>query len=269
MINMTIGIIGCGNMGSALVKGIVSGGIVSSERVYAYDTEEKKVSILAAETNCQRGELSQMVRGSDILVIAVKPADFQGLAGKIAGDMAGQTLISVMAGVRIKDITRALGKEVAVIRAMPNLAAFVKKAMTCVAANGLVKKAEGEAAKAIFSGIGKVIEVEESYMDAVTAISGSGPAYLFYLAEAMMKSAKENGFTDEVSRTLVVETLYGAALILKEGSLSPSELIKKVASKKGTTEAALSVFEEKAFARTVAQAIDKARKRSEELSGGN
>jgi pyrroline-5-carboxylate reductase len=268
MINMIIGLIGCGNMGGALARGMVSGKLVLPENIYAHDTDEDKVARLVADVGCRRGELSQMVRGSDVLILAVKPADLAALAKEIAADIVGQTLLSVIAGARIKDITRVLGKESAVVRAMPNIAASVGRAVTCFTANDLVKKDARGACREILSGIGKVIEVEESSMDAVTAISGSGPAYFFYLAETMIASAREEGLSSELADTLVKETFRGASSVMSSSGFSPSELIKKVASRGGTTEAALSVFEEEAFAGTVARAIHKARKRAGELSEG-
>jgi pyrroline-5-carboxylate reductase len=268
MINMTIGIVGCGNMGSALARGIVSGKVASAEKVYVHDIDDDKVSALVADIKCRRGDLYQMVRGSDILILAVKPSDLASLAGKIAADITGQTLITIMAGVSIKDMTRAVGKKVAVIRAMPNMGAVIGHSMTCISGNDLVGEKEYEAAKAIFSGIGKVIEIDEARMDSVTAVAGSGPAYLFYLAEAMINAAEACGLKSDISKTLVAETLYGAALLMRGAEMSPRGLIEKVASKGGTTEAALLVFEKEDLTRTVAKAIESARKRSKELSGG-
>lgn len=268
MINMIISLIGCGNMGSALARGMVSGNLVSPENIYAHDADDKKAGGLVSDIGCRRGELSQMVRGSDVLILAVKPADLEKLAKEIASDIVDQTLLSVIAGARIKDITRVLGKKAAVIRAMPNIAASVGRAVTCFTANDLVKSDARVACREILSGIGKVMEVEESSMDAVTAISGSGPAYFFYLLRAMIASAREEGLSAELAGTLVEETFYGASSVMMASGLSPSELIEKVASPGGTTEAALSVFDEEALAVTVARAIHKARKRAGELSEG-
>lgn len=266
MSEISIGIIGCGNMGGAIARGIIAKDILPAGNIFLYDKDIEKASDLAGETMCQQGDLSQMVRGCDYLVIAVKPQDFDSLAEKIAPDLVDQTIISIMAGMKTSDITSKLGKEVPVVRAMPNMGAAIAESITCVTSNEKAKVDEG--IKSIFAGIGKVLEVDESFMDAVTAVSGSGPAYLFYLAEAMMEAGKDLGFGEVAIRELVVQTLYGAAVLLRGAKESPDELIKKVASKGGTTEAALTVFDESGMKDIIKNAIDGAKQRSSELSGG-
>jgi pyrroline-5-carboxylate reductase len=265
MDNFTVGIIGCGNMGGAIAKGMVSNNVLGAESIFLYDKDIEKAKALAERTGCALGELSQMVRGSDLLILAVKPQDSDGLFKQIAPDVTDQTIVSVMAGVKIDAIMGKLGKEVPVVRAMPNMAAFVSESITAVAYNGLVKKTEE--VKGVFGGIGQVIEVEEGLMDAVTAVSGSGPAYLFHLAEAMMDAAVEVGFDEGTAEKLVVQTLYGSSALLRQSKESPAGLIKKVASKGGTTEAALAVLETE-LKDIVKAAVKRAKERSEELSKG-
>jgi len=265
MKKIAIGIIGCGNMGQAIVRGLSSSSEKFQGGIFAYDKDTEKAASLSKETGCSIGELSQMVRGSDILVIAVKPQDFDELSGSIASDIVDQTIVSIMAGVTIGAIISKIGKEVGIARAMPNMAAFTGESMTCIAYNNLVK--ERDTVKEIFSGIGKVLEIDESNMDAVTALSGSGPAYLFYLANNMIKAGEELGLDSALARELVLQTLYGGSILLKESKDMPQELVNKVASKGGTTEAALSVFDEKGMDLIVKEAIEKASRRSQELSG--
>ncbi|MFC1480515.1 pyrroline-5-carboxylate reductase [Candidatus Omnitrophota bacterium] len=266
MKGLIVGIIGCGNMGSAIARGMVDGGIVACDSIFLYDKDIEKATQLAKETGCVQKDLSQLVQGSDFLVIAVKPQDFDALAGEIAGDIAEQTIVSVMAGISISAITGKLGREIPVVRAMPNMAAFVGESITCISCNSMVKRAEE--VKDIFSGIGMVLELNEKLLDGATAISGSGPAYLFYLAEAMIDAARDAGFDERAAKEMVVQTLYGSAALLKSTGSSPEELIKKVASKGGTTEKALSVFDEKGLKSHIKAAILKAKQRSEELSRG-
>lgn len=266
MKDIALGIIGCGHMGSAIAKGIRDKGILPAEKVFLYDVDGGRAESLAGETGFQEGELSQMVRGCDSLLVAVKPQDFDSLAKEIKTDVLSQTIISIMAGVRIERIIEKIGKDIPVVRAMPNMAACVEEAVTCISFNALVKDKAEESE--IFTGIGKVLEIEEDLMDAVTAISGSGPAYLFYLAEAMIEAAQEAGMGEESAKELVLQTLYGSSLFLKDSGESPASLIKKVASKGGTTEAALNVFEEKDFKGIIKKAVEKARDRSSELSEG-
>jgi pyrroline-5-carboxylate reductase len=265
MNNFTVGIIGCGNMGGAIAKGMVASNVLSAESIFLYDKDIEKAKGLSGKIGCALGELSQMVRGSEVLIIAVKPQDSDGLFKEIAADITDQTIVSVMAGVRINSITDKLGKEVPVVRAMPNMAAFVSESITSIACNRLVKRTEE--VKSVFTGIGEVVEVEEGLMDAVTAISGSGPAYLFHLAEAMVEAGIELGFDPEVAEKLVVQTLYGSSLLLRESKEAPADLIKKVSSKGGTTEAALTVLE-KEMKDIIKAAIKRAKERSEELSKG-
>ncbi|MFH1552623.1 MAG: pyrroline-5-carboxylate reductase [Candidatus Omnitrophota bacterium] len=266
MEGLIVGIIGCGNMGSAIARGMVDRGIASGDSIFLYDKDIKKAAQLAEKTGCVQKDLSQLVRSSDFLVIAVKPQDFDVLAGEIAGDIAEQTIVSVMAGIGISAITGKLGRELPVVRAMPNMAAFVGESITCISCSGMVNNTEK--VKNIFSGIGKVLELDEKLLDGATALSGSGPAYLFYLAEAMIDAAREAGFDEVTAKELVVQTLYGSAALLKGTGSSPEDLIRKVASKGGTTEAALSVFDEKDLKSHIKAAILKAKQRSEELSRG-
>lgn len=267
MNNISIGIIGCGNMGGSIARGIAFGDAISSNSVYLYDKDEEKEAALAVETKCGQGDLTQMVRGSDCLVIAVKPQDFEGLFDKIAADIIDKTVISVMAGLTIKTIASKLHSDMPIVRAMPNMAAFVGESMTCFACNDKVE--DKTLVMNIFSGLGPVIEVAESQMDAVTALSGSGPAYVFNLAASMINAGEKLGMERGKAASLVEQTIYGAAHLLKESGNDPAELIKKVASKGGTTEAALKVFKERKFDGIVLEAVKNAADRSRELSGGN
>ncbi len=263
--NFTVGIIGCGNMGSAIVRGMVEKKVLGGDSIFLYDKDIQKSETLAGKTGCALGELSRMVRGSDLLIIAVKPQDSEALFREIASDIADQTVVSVMAGVSIEVITGRLGK-VPVVRAMPNMAAVVSEGVTCIARNDLVKRMEE--VKNIFTGIGSVVEIEEKFMDAVTALSGSGPAYLFYLAGSMIEAAVEMGIDERKAEMLVKQTLYGASCLLRGADENPEKLIEKVASRGGTTEAALGVFKEDDLKGIIKTAIKKARERSGELSKG-
>lgn len=262
----TIGIIGCGNMGSAIARGIAKQGSMPLKNVFLYDKEALKLENVLADTGCSRGELSQMVRGSDILIIAVKPQDSEQLLSDISSDITDQVIVSIMAGVKILHIECKLGKEIAVARAMPNMGAVVGQGMTCISFNDLIR--EKDIIKDIFRGSGDVLEVPENLMDAITAVSGSGPAYLFYLADAMMEAAVEEGLDSEDAREMVSQTLYGAACILKASTDAPKDLIDRVASKGGTTEAALSVFSAGDMSGIIRSAIKKAKERSQDLERG-
>jgi len=262
-----IGVIGCGNMAGAIVRGMVGKEHIEPGSILLCDKVIEKADCLSKETGCRRGDLPNVVREADMLLIAVKPHDLGGLLEVIAPGIKGQTIISIAAGIKIDTILEKIGKKVPVVRVMPNIAAFVNESITCVAHNDMARDMVEEV-KMIFSDIGNVTEVEEELFDCVTALSGSGPAYLFYLANEMIDAGVSLGLNEDVSKKLVCETLFGASLLLKEGNVSPKELISKVASKKGTTEAALSVFEAEGFGKILKNAITKAKTRSEEISGG-
>ncbi len=264
MKGLTVGIIGCGNMGGAIARGMVEKGILKGNAIFLHDKDIEKAAALAKETGARQEELSALVSGCGLVIIAVKPQDSEILLKSISGDIAGQTIVSVMAGIRIDAITDILGKDVPVARAMPNMAAFAGESITSISYNNTVRMT-GEI-NSIFGGIGMVLEVDEVFLDSATALSGSGPAYLFYLAQAMIDAGKEMGLNEDVAKKLVTQTLYGSAVLMKDTESSPEELIRKVASKGGTTEAALSVFDREDLRSAIKTAIREAKKRSEELS---
>ncbi|MBD3380377.1 MAG: pyrroline-5-carboxylate reductase [Candidatus Omnitrophica bacterium] len=265
MKDITIGVIGCGNMGSAIVRGMADNSIVPPGRIFLYDKDAHKAQALSDETGAHMKGMEGLLRDSSLLLVAVKPQDSGALLKEIAPYIEEQTLVSIMAGVTIDRIISLLGRQLPVARAMPNLAAFVSQSMTCIACNELVK--DREPVEALFSSVGKVMEVSEQEMDAVTALSGSGPAYLFYLADAMAGAGIKAGLSEGTAKRLATQTIAGSAAYLAESGEDPSALVNKVASKGGTTEAALRVFGEEGLKDIVQKAVMAAKKRSEEISG--
>ncbi len=264
MRRLKLGLIGCGNMGGAIIQGVINKRLWTRADILVHDKDIAKMKALAKELECTAADLEQLVTTSSIVLIAVKPQDAAGLFKDISKLLKAQIIISVMAGVTIRSIEDMAGKKIAVARAMPNIDAMVGESMTSVSFNDLL--VQKDEVLNIFSGIGKVLPIEESLLDAVTAVSGSGPAYLFYLAGAMLEAAEEMGIGGERAREIVGETLYGSAKLLADSGASPAELISRVASKGGTTEAALSVFESEGLKKIVKKAILKAKKRAGELS---
>jgi len=263
----TIGIIGCGNMGGAILKGLAEAETFAAAGIFITDKDREKAEKLAKVYRCTSVSLEGLLDSAGYLVIAVKPQDSGQLLGEIGGKAAGKVVVSIMAGVTIKSIETFLkDKDIAVVRAMPNLGAMTGNSMTCIADNGIAY--EKNVVEEIFLSIGKVSRVDESLMDAVTAVAGSGPAYLFFLAGAMIQAAVDNGFTREAAEDIVMHTIKGAVSYMSASGDSPETLIDKVASKGGTTEAALSVLKERKIYEGIIHAIKMARKRSEELSRG-
>jgi len=268
MINKKIGIIGCGNMGEAILARL-------SEKL------EKSTMIMVSEFDAARRDYifekykiivsvdnNLVVKNSDIIILAVKPKDVEELLkGEIAiGASRKKLIISIAAGVTTKRIESILGKDVPVIRMMPNMPALIGMAVSSLSAGKAAKRSDIDAAKEIFSTIGDVVEIDERFVDAVTAVSGSGPAYFFYLMEAMTEAAESLGIPAEAAKRLVLKTAVGGALLAERLGEKPAALRAKVSSKGGTTEAAIKVLEAKRFKAIVRAAIKEACKRSKKLS---
>lgn len=270
MNDLKVGLIGCGNMGGAILKGMLAKGIVSAENVRICDKDISKAKKMAVETGAVHALLDELVLNSDHIIIAVKPQDAEELFGGISKYLKAQTVISIMAGKTIGVLGKLASTDVPIARAMPNMAATLGYSITGIAFNRSVK--DKDVINRIFSSIGDVVEVEEGELDAVTAVSGSGPAYFFYIAKAMIDAGVKIGLKKDISEKLVRDTLMGAALIVKHSpGKSIDEMIRTVASKGGTTEAAISVFDRQEHAKVsdhIAMGLQAAEKRSKELSKG-
>ena len=277
----TIGFIGSGNMAEALIKGIITArrGATASQRAGLY----KPANILISDIRPER--LKQLVKKykvkpakdnreladkADIVVLSVKPQNMTEALESIKDAISGKKLvISIAAGVRTTNIADVLGN-VAIIRAMPNTPALISEGASALFANTKAKPMLEEA-KLIFSAVGKAVVIEdEDLINAVTAVSGSGPAYYFLLMEEMIKAAVELGLPKTVAKDLVLQTAKGAASLAVEADgrgEGPAQLRQKVTSPGGTTEAALKVLAEGKFGPLIEAAVKKARDRSKELSG--
>ena len=274
--NKTIGFIGAGNISEAIIKGILSAKLVPPSRVIASDKDSGKLASLAEKYEIRvMSANSSVVKDSDVVVMAIKPSDMIEVLLEVAKDFGKRKLlISVAAGKRTKYIEDALirgGLKILppIIRAMPNTPALVKAGATGVFAGEGATKDDLDIACRIFSSIGEVAVVEdESVMDAITGVSGSGPAYVFLFMTAMMDAAEKNGLSRDDAKKLVIQTTLGAAKLAKESGTELFELIRMVSSPGGTTVAGLKVFEESGIRKIVEKAIDAAIKRAKELSGG-
>jgi pyrroline-5-carboxylate reductase len=268
MTDKKIGIIGCGNMGEALL------GRLSK-------VMEKSVSIMVSELDAARRatilekhkiiveiDNNYLVKYSDVIILAVKPQDLENVLRQevCCGISEKKLLISIAAGITTKYIESVVGNNVPVIRAMPNMPAVIGEAMTAICAGSAASKKDIELSRQIFSTIGDVVEVEEKDMDAVTAISGSGPAYFFYFIEALAEAAEKLGLDAKTSEELAIKTAIGSSKLLDVLKEHPALLRKKVTSKGGTTEAALRVFDDKNMKKIIEEATAAACARSKELS---
>jgi pyrroline-5-carboxylate reductase len=266
----TIGFIGSGNMAEALIKGIIQAGVYLPQDIYVSDVLPERLDKLV-ETYCvqraqDNGALASTV---DTIILSVKPQILDTVLEEIKTNVGKNSLIvSIAAGKRIKTITDCLG-DVRVVRVMPNTPALVGEGASALYANKKAKKKLPEVVR-LFSAVGKAVVVEsEDLIDAVTAVSGSGPAYYLLLMEEMTKAGVEMGLPVEVAKNLVLQTAKGAAMLALEADKngeSPADLRRKVTSPKGTTEAALEVFAKGNFAALVSAALKRAEERAKELS---
>jgi len=267
----TIGFLGGGNMAEALIKGITAAKVYKPENIFVSDIRAERLDFLAKQYGVKRAEAnSELAAKVDILVLSVKPQSMTEALESIAIVLKkGLLVISIAAGIKVANIADVLGN-VAIVRVMPNTPALIGQGASALFANDKAKPMLDKA-KSIFSAVGEAVVVDnEDLIDAVTALSGSGPAYYFLLMEEMIKAASELGLPEDTAKKLVLQTAKGAALLAAEANKkgeSPAELRRKVTSPGGTTEAALKVFAEGKFGPLISTAIKRARDRSRELAG--
>lgn len=264
-----IAFLGSGNMAEAIFKGIISSGVMSAKNIICNDIFEDRLNDLKAKYGVTiDADTLSCVEASDVVVISVKPQNVPELLQSIKQNtLNGKLFISICAGVLSSTIEDALG-EVKVVRVMPNTPAFIGQGFTGIAAGKYASSVDVDMAKEIFKVVGEVLAVEENMLDSVTAVSGSGPAYVFYLLESMVESAKKIGFSEEDAKKAVFATFSGALSLAKDSEDSLEILRKKVTSKGGTTQAALTVMEEENLMGIIAKAVLAAKDRSVVLSKG-
>ena len=263
MIHKTFGIIGCGNMGESILRGIIERKVFPFSQIFISDVKEERISYIKGEYGVNTLGNKELVKNVDIILLSVKPQEIEFLLNEISPFLNDKLIISIAAGVKIEKIEGILEKA-KVIRVMPNLCVRVKKGMSAFSTGRNVGKNDIQIAKEIFSSVGEVIEIKEEFMDAVTALSGSGPAYVFYFIEALIEAGEELGFSKDTAKLLSIKTLEGAIKLL--GEEDPISLRKKVTSKGGTTEAAIKFMEENNLKGIIKKSLIKASERSKELS---
>jgi pyrroline-5-carboxylate reductase len=219
----------------------------------------------AAELGCGVSDDPAGALACGQIMLAVKPQSFGAVAEALGRLTRRTVVISIMAGLRSARIRAALGPQAAVVRAMPNTPCQIGLGMTAIALGEGARPGDDVLARRLFGAIGAVADVSEVHMYAVTAVSGSGPAYVFLLAEAMERAALEMGLEPQVARQLVVQTIRGAGELMHRAPRPPAELRQAVTSKRGTTAAALAVFEGRALSEIVVEALKAARDRGIEL----
>lgn len=269
----TLGFIGAGNMAEAILRAALAKGVLEPERVAAFDPSPDRRRILAELGVAILEDNDSVATQSEQLLLAIKPQALAQVAPTLTGLIQpSQVIISILAGVSTARLARAIAgdsddaQSLRVIRVMPNTPMMVGQGMSAIALGPGAQAGDEALAMRLFSAGGRVIRVDESLMDAVTAVSGSGPAYVFYLAEAMERAAGELGLAEH-ARLLVSQTLLGAAMLLNESGQPPAELRRRVTSPGGTTEAAIKHLDASRAQQIIVEAIHAACRRSLELGG--
>lgn len=268
MNNINISFIGAGNMANSIIGGLIAHGM-PSENIFASDPNEQNLNkvvqsygVTAARTN------AAAVEQSDVIILAVKPQVMREVCTELAVQIpVGALVISIAAGISCGSLARWLGNGQAIIRCMPNTPALVAEGASALFANATTSEQQKEIADSILSAVGTVSWVEEEgLIDAVTAVSGSGPAYFFLVMEAMTNAGVQQGLARETAESLAIQTALGAARLAKESDVDVAELRRRVTSPNGTTERAIAAFEEHKLRDIFAIAMQACADRSRELA---
>ena len=263
---MNVVFIGGGNMADALIGGMLKSGFAAGQlRAVEVDGAARRRLFEKYRVECI-AEARGAIRPGEVVVFAVKPQQMQEAARFSGLKPNANLVVSIAAGITLESLARWLGGHAKLVRAMPNTPALIGAGMTGLYAQPGVSAAERKQAEAILGAVGATVWIEdEALMDAVTAVSGSGPAYVFWFIEQLAAAGESLGLSRDVSQTLARETVLGAARLAAQSAESPSALRERVTSKGGTTEAALKAFEEQKLAERFLRAVEAARDRGAEL----
>lgn len=271
MVKKNIGFIGAGKMAEALISGIISSKTAQAGSIYAADKDSARMSYIKVKFGINAAKSNtELAKKSDIIVLAVKPNNVGDVIDGIKDIIDKEKLIiSIAAGIKEEFILKKLSEDTKIVRVMPNTPALVMEGAAGIFFNKNCDKKSREYAKKIFDSIGISIVLEkESMLDAVTALSGSGPAYVFFFIEALCDAGVSMGLTRDMSQKLAIQTFFGAGKMAKETGLHPTLLKEMVTSPGGTTIKALEIFERAGIKGSIIKAVKEARKKSEKLSKG-
>jgi len=251
MTQTTVAILGCGSMGTAILAGMIQNGTegsnvrVTTKTVASAEELAKKYGVTAFATEYQPNANSLATEGAEVVLVAVKPAYVIEVLDQVKSVIADKaSVISVAAGVQTKTMEEHLPESVSVIRAMPNTPALIGLGLTGISSGSRVSAEQLSAAVALFEAVGKTLVIPEEQIDALSTISGSGPAYVFYFIEEFIKTALNHGFSQEDAYLMVSQTFLGASQLLVQSHGDPAELRRQVTSPNGTTMKAVAVLEE-------------------------
>lgn len=264
--NKSIGFIGAGVMGAALIKSLISSSI-NATQIYVNEKSDDRAKQVKDQYKINLVSIKEIGQSCDVIFLAVKPQDLSSALSELSKTLSSSAvLISIAAGKTTQFIESQLKTNNPVIRVMPNTPAQIGKGVSAISPGTNASATDLSLAKNLLSNSGLVVEVSESDQDAVTALSGSGPAYFFSFVEAMINAGVKLGLTSEIATQLAIGTISGSAAMLKESGLDATTLRKNVTSPNGTTAAALSVFMANDIEKIVLDAMTAAKKRAQELA---
>jgi len=261
------GFIGAGNMATALIKGLIQSGVYNQDQLLASDQDEEALKNISAQFGLEcYSSNSELVRECSIVVLSVKPQNMRDVLEEAKGEIRDDHLIiSIAAGIPLSMIRSIIGRDIPLIRVMPNTPALVQKGVSALAGGELAMPEHMAMSRTIFDAVGDTVEVEETMMDAVTALSGSGPGYVFRMMECMVDAGVAVGLERDTTISLVVQTFLGAAHLAKKSDDSLSQLREKVTSPGGTTAEGLAIFDKMGLEDITRKAVEAACKSSVEL----
>lgn len=259
-------VLGAGSMAESFIRGVVHDPSIDAHEIFVINRHRpERLVELSHDYGITPASGMADAKAADMIVLSVKPYDVRESLLQLAPFLNGQTLISFAAGIHIAFMEELTEGRAKVIRTMPNVPVAVLEGAIALAANAHVEESRIADAKRLLSKLGTVVELDETLMDAATAFSGSGPGFVSYFLESMENAAVELGFSTEMARALLIQTVVGTAKVLEEWGLSPEELRRRVTSPNGTTHAGLSVLSEHRLPQLIRDALTRAAERSREM----
>ncbi len=263
---MSVGFLGAGKMGGAILSSLIQAKMTKPSCIRVCDAVPARLEQLAADFGVKPSTVAEVVAASDVVFLAVKPQDLGALLEGIPADVVSKPLfISIAAGKRIEWLEVRMPRA-RIIRSMPNLAVSVGLGMTAFCGGTKTRKSDLRLAAKLLGSTGKALELPEKQLDAVTALSGSGPAFFSYVVQAMIDGGVAIGLSEETAKVLALQTMLGTASVLTSGSIGVADFIKSVTSAKGTTAEGLAILEKSTVSGTLKRTLAAAARRSRELS---
>lgn len=265
-IDRRIGIIGAGKMGAALISGLLRAGVVGKNDLCASDVSAQRCDYISKTYGVKCfPDNKAVVANSDIVIIAVEPKHVKEVLEDIGEKLANQTLVSIAAGISIDFLNKNLRRAIPIVRAMPNNPCLVGEGMTVLTSSPEVSEKEFGVVESIFSSVGRVLVLDERFFDAVTGLSGSGPAYIYLVIEGLVEGGVRAGLPEDKALTLAAQTVLGAGKMVLETGMDPAKLREMVTTPKGTTIEGVKELERGEIKASLGRAVEKAAQRSKEL----